>query len=122
MRACRKFTVLAVFFTACGDDQTSTMTVTSVTMSTDPSMGTEPKDSDSGGSVGSADETTAPTTSSTNPPDPGAPVFLSLQTNVSKITAGESVIFTAVLTDPDGVDDIVGGTLSDQTGMIGYGP
>lgn len=59
---------------------------------------------------------------STEPPAPGAPVFLSLQANVSKITAGESVIFTAVLTDPDGVQDIVGGTLSDTTGMIGYGP
>jgi len=59
---------------------------------------------------------------STSMPAPGAPVFLSLQTNVSKITAGESVTFTAVLTDPDGVDDIVGGTLSDPTGMIGYGP
>lgn len=49
-------------------------------------------------------------------------MFISLQTNVSKITAGESVILTAVLTDPDGVDDIVGGTLSDESGAIGYGP
>jgi len=44
------------------------------------------------------------------------------QTNVSKITAGESVIFTAVLTDPDGLDDIAGGTLSNEGGGIGYGP
>lgn len=42
---------------------------------------------------------------------PGAPVFLSLKTNVSKITAGETVVFTAILTDPDGVADIVGGEL-----------
>ena len=49
-------------------------------------------------------------------------MIVSLQTNVTKITAGESVLFTAVLTDPDGLDDIVGGTLSDQTGMIGFGP
>jgi hypothetical protein len=49
-------------------------------------------------------------------------VFLSLQTNASSLTAGESITFTAVLIDPDGVDDIVGGTLSDLTGMIGYGP
>lgn len=33
-----------------------------------------------------------------------------------------SAIFTAVLTDPDGVDDIVGGTLSNESGAIGYGP
>ena len=55
-------------------------------------------------------------------PVPGAPVFLSLKTNVSKITAGETVVFTAILTDPDGVADIVGGELSDESGMIGYGP
>ena len=58
----------------------------------------------------------------TSPQMSGAPVFLSLQTNASMLTAGESITFTAVLTDPDGVDDIVGGTLSDPTGMIGYGP
>lgn len=49
-------------------------------------------------------------------------MIINLQTNVTKITVGETVLFTAVLTDPDGLDDIVGGTLSDQTGMIGYGP
>lgn len=125
MRTCRKIMVFMGILAACGDDQSPTTTVTSMTMST-PSGGTEPTGSgdsdDSGGTMSSADETTVPTTSATNPLDPGSPVFLSLQTNVSKITAGESVRFTAVLTDPDGVDDIVGGTLSDQTGMSGYGP
>lgn len=86
------------------------------TMPTDPSGDTGPVNtSDSGDSSDTSE-------GSTMPPAPGAPVFLSLQTNVSKITAGESVTFTAVLTDPDGVEDIVGGTLSDPSGAIGYGP
>lgn len=67
-------------------------------------------------------DTTPTSDSSTSPPAPGAPVFLSLKTNVSKVTAGEMVVFTAILTDPDGVDDIVGGELSDTSGVIGYGP
>ena len=90
----------------------------SMTTSTNPSGETM---TDPGESSDSS-ETTPTTEMSTSEPTPGAPVFLSLQTNVAKITAGESVIFTAVLTDPDGVDDIVGGTLSDESGVIGYGP
>ena len=41
----------------------------------------------------------------------GGPVFLSIGTNVSELTEGESVVFTAVLTDPDGIDDVIGGSL-----------
>lgn len=74
------------------------------------------------GESSDSSDTTPTSETATSEPMPGAPVFLSLQTNVSKITAGESVIFTAVLTDPDGVDDIVGGTLSNESGAIGYGP
>ncbi len=113
---------------ACGDDEsTGTMatmsTVTSVsgamtaTMTAGSEGSTESAESGptSGGPTPTSDE-------SSSMPVEGAPVFLSLQTNVTKITAGESVTLTAVLTDPDGVDDIVGGTLSDVTGKIGYGP
>lgn len=126
MRARRHFMIFSGILAACGgDDQSTTATMATmtsvsgtVTASTNPSGDTVtsgPGESDS--------SATAPTSEgSTTAPVAGAPVFLSLQTNVSKITAGESVIFTAVLTDPDGVDDIVGGTLSDETGMIGYGP
>jgi len=49
-------------------------------------------------------------------------MFLSFNTNVSKITEGESLTFTALLTDPDGVDDIVGGSLVSENEMIDYGP
>ena len=43
--------------------------------------------------------------------EPG-PVFLSLESNVAAITQGESVELKAVVTDPDGIDDVVGGYLT----------
>ena len=52
----------------------------------------------------------------------GAPMFLSFNTNAAKITDGESITFTAILTDPDGVDDIVGGSLLTEDEAIDYGP
>lgn len=126
MRARRQFLLLTGLLAACGGDDGSTATTTttgssmtgSMTTSTNPSGETMTGPGESS----DASETTPTTEMSTSEPTPGAPVFLSLQTNVAKITAGESVIFTAVLTDPDGVDDIVGGTLSDESGVIGYGP
>lgn len=41
----------------------------------------------------------------------GPPVVLTFGANVSSLTEGESIVFSAVLTDPDGIDDIVGGVL-----------
>lgn len=114
---------------ACGEDpspagtMTATTTMATMTQTSDPSGDPTPGDpsgdptpTDPGESSDSAPDDT------TSAPVPGAPIFVSLQTNVSTVTAGETVTFTAVLTDPDGVDDILGGTLSDPTGMIGYGP
>jgi len=51
--------------------------------------------------------------------EPGAPEFLSFGTNVPALDGGAdtpSVTFTAVVTDPDGVDDVIGGSLLDQSG------
>lgn len=50
--------------------------------------------------------------------EPGAPQFLSFGTNVTKLDGGDPplVTFTAVLTDPDGVDDLIGGSLLDESG------
>ncbi len=122
MRAPRQYLLISGFVAACGGsgDESTAATVDSttavtgnMTASTNPSGGTA--------TTGSSD--TPPTSDgATSPPAPGAPVFLSLKTNVSKITVGETVVFTAILTDPDGVADIVGGELSDESGMIGYGP
>lgn len=51
--------------------------------------------------------------------EPGGPQYLSFGTNVTELSGtGEtaSVTFTAVLTDPDGVDDLIGGSLIDESG------
>lgn len=50
-----------------------------------------------------------------------APVFLSFGTDVTSLTEGGTVTFTAVLTDPDGLMDLVGGTLLDAAGVARYG-
>ena len=126
MRARPHYLLLLGICGACGGDDQSTGTM--ATMSTVTSVSGAMTATMTAGSEGSTEAAeTGPTSGGPTPtsddsssmPVEGAPVFLSLQTNVAKITAGESVTFTAVLTDPDGVDDIVGGTLSDLTGKIG---
>ena len=49
------------------------------------------------------------------------PQLFSLTTDVTKLTANESVRFTAVLTDADGVDDVAGGWLYSADGETLYG-
>ncbi len=51
----------------------------------------------------------------------GGPVFISFGTNVDQLTEGESVTFTAVLTDPDGIDDLIGGELTNADKSVTYG-
>jgi hypothetical protein len=53
--------------------------------------------------------------------DSQAPVILSFGTNTSSVTEGGSVTFTAVVTDPDGIDDLIGGTLKSADGVTAYG-
>ena len=62
------------------------------------------------------------TGSETTMGEAGAPFFISFSTNVGQITDGESVIFTAIVSDPDGFGDIAGGTLFTQDGKFSYGP
>jgi len=50
-----------------------------------------------------------------------APRFLAFGTDVSSLTANQSVIFSAVLTDPDGINDVIGGDLTSADGKITYG-
>ncbi|MCA9557168.1 MAG: hypothetical protein KC583_01280 [Myxococcales bacterium] len=45
--------------------------------------------------------------------DPSAPRFLQFGTNVQVLNDGDTAVFTAVLTDDDGIDDLIGGTLID---------
>jgi hypothetical protein len=50
------------------------------------------------------------------PPHPEGPRYLQFSTNTTELHQDESVIVTAVLTDPDGVDDLIGGSLLDPGG------
>jgi hypothetical protein len=52
---------------------------------------------------------------------PGGPVFLSFGTNVTSLTANQTVTFSAVVSHPAGLDQIAGGTLSDSGGTAQYG-
>lgn len=45
-----------------------------------------------------------------------APTILSLTTSVGSLTQGESVTITAVVTDPQGIADLIGGQLQDSGG------
>lgn len=89
----------------------------------DPTM-ESPTDPTGDPTVGPTNDPTGePTTSAeeTGTAEPGGPVILQFLTNVNTITEGESVTFTAVVTDPDGVDDVIGGSMTSPDGAIGYG-
>lgn len=71
-----------------------------------------------GGTTAGTTDGTAGTTSGSQD---GGPIVVDFGTNVKKITEGESVIFTATLTDPDGPDDIQGGSLKSADESVTYG-
>lgn len=59
-------------------------------------------------------------TTGTGMSEPDGPKFLSFATNVASLTEGGTVTFTAILTDPQGIDDLIGGSLKSQ-GQATYG-
>jgi hypothetical protein len=74
-----------------------------------------------GGSGGSAaGESNGGTSSGGSSGGAEAPVILSFSSNVTALTPNESLIVTAVITDPQGIADVVGGTLADPGGAT-YG-
>lgn len=52
---------------------------------------------------------------------PGGPEFLSFGTNITTMSETDTVTFVAVLTDPQGLTNLVGGHLTDPTGQIQFG-
>lgn len=110
---------------ACGDNEsmttgTSVTTAASVTTMNPATTNSTPS-SDTQDDTSATDATTSnPTTSTTSVE--GAPVFLSFSANVATLTQDESVTFTATLTDPDGVADIVGGSLYNADESLQFGP
>lgn len=129
-------TAALLFLVACGDDEPMT-TGTQATNSTgtataNPVTTNDPATSATGETSGTSTTTTGMTTdmmpttgamstTGTGSAD-GGPIFLSFGTNVGALTEGESVIFTAILTDPDGINDIVGGTLKSVDEALQFGP
>jgi hypothetical protein len=76
----------------------------------------------SGGAGASSSGSTSTTSSGTGGSAPAnqPPVILTFGTNVTSITQGQQVTFTAIVTDPDGIGDVIGGTLLDGGGAT-YG-
>ena len=110
-----------VWLSCCGADDSAT-TESSDTLA---SMTTAPTTASPTSTTVNMTETSgdASTSSgSTTTSSDGAPFFLSFSTNVGTITDGESVVFTATVSDPDGLDDIAGGTLLTGDGAFSYGP
>ena len=50
-----------------------------------------------------------------------SPKILSLQTNISSMTSSDMLVISAVVTDPDGIDDVIGGNLETPDGIAAYG-
>lgn len=123
--------VILALSAACGDNEgsstassnttptTAQMTDGPATLATSDSENTGTNTNTTSDPTG---ETTTVSTASTTSTGENAPVFISLSTNVNAITEGESVIFTAILTDPDGVQDIIGGSLLKADGSADFGP
>jgi len=55
------------------------------------------------------------------PPAESAPQILTLSTNTSTLTEKDQLVVTAVVTDTDGVDDLIGGALDDPSTTGTYG-
>jgi len=70
------------------------------------------------GSSGGGGDDTAPDASSSSP---DAPRILTLDTNISVVHEHDPLVITAVVTDPNGIDDLIGGTLLDPDTGSSYG-
>lgn len=104
-------------------------TGTTGTTNTTTSDGTGTTADETSASAGTNTTTnTTSTTSNTTEPgtttagtEEGGPKVVDFGTNVKTITEGETVIFTATITDPDGPDDIQGGSLKSSDESITFG-
>ena len=80
----------------------------------------ESSDGSSGPSAGESDDTGVDSGADTS--GQSAPVILSLSVDPPSITMGESVVVSALVSDADGDEDIVGGSLATADGSRTYGP
>jgi hypothetical protein len=99
-----------------GTDATGGTDAAGGTAGTTATGGTAGTDA-TGGTAG----TTATGGSAGTGPSDAAPVIVTFATNVTKLDPTQSVTFTAVVTDADGIDNVIGGTLGAEGGSPTYG-
>lgn len=111
-----------------GEESTSAATMgaattgPATTTTGDDPLGTGTTSWETDNSEGSSGGQTDPTAADdAPPPPPDAPVMVSFERDPIEITMGESVTFTAVLSDTDGPQDIVGGKLLGLKGDLEFG-
>jgi hypothetical protein len=73
-------------------------------------------DGGSGGTSGSGGASATGGTGADAGTDAGVPIILSLATNVTTLYPSTTLIVTAVVTHPQGINQIIGGTLDDPSG------
>ncbi len=91
----------------------------------DPADTTIGQDTTTPADTSSPADTTSPV-DTIGPQDTSAPVnrapeLVTISSNKPTLNAGESLIITATVTDPDGVDDLAGGSLVDADSGASYG-
>ncbi|MEZ4239747.1 MAG: hypothetical protein R3F59_27040 [Myxococcota bacterium] len=110
MRAGPWWVVLGLGLVACSGGKAP--------LPTDGTDAVDPGDDDDDDNT-STTWTTSSSTSSTGPTStsvPDGPRILSLSTNVNRITEYDSFRISAIVTDPDGIDDLIGGELLNEDG------
>ena len=124
-----EFAIILVLTAACGDNEgpgtassTSGPTTTQVTGGPSTLTTSDGASTSTNTSSDPSGDTMNMQTVGTTSTGENAPVFLTFSANPTAITEGESVTFTAILTDPDGVSDIVGGSLLSADGATEFGP
>jgi hypothetical protein len=90
--------------------------------STSADSSTSADNDETSSDTGPADTSSSESSSETTGTTSGAPMILLLAADGPEITENGDLVFTAQVTDPDGLDDLVGGLLKTADGLGVYGP
>lgn len=99
--------------------QSSAGEVGSSDASSGATAATSSAETDTATSVGSDDDSSGSPTTAGN--DPGAPIIVTLDANVTLVTPTQPMTISVIVTDPDGVDDVIGGQLQTENGDVVLG-
>ena len=105
----------AAFICSCGGRGPAKSVATSSNSSrADASLADTGSSADAGG----ADMVIVPRDLGGPVSEPGGPEILELSVSPAQLTEGSTVTFSALLSDPDGLEDISGGQLTDRAGNV----